>query len=105
MFRRTQLFILISIILSTSVFSQSENQDYEFLPSGLHFLPIKTNIQEARIGVFYFTDNSNLKVDIGNSIDLVAFYFPKINGKLTFALILGYLPQPLNFIKYAQKLS
>lgn len=75
----TLLLFCFSIFLS----AQSKIDDYEFLPDGIHFLPLKANIQEARIGVYYFTDNSNLKVDVGNSIDLVKFYFPSIKGQLT----------------------
>lgn len=41
-----------------------------FLPSGLTFPPLRANNQEARIGVFKFLDQSDMKVDIGNTIDV-----------------------------------
>lgn len=47
--------------------------EFEILPEGLHFLPLKAHYQEARIGILYYPDNGNLKVDIGNNIDLIFF--------------------------------
>ena len=60
------------LIFSTKFFSQS---DYHltFLPGGLNFLPLKANNQEARLGVLYYTSTTNLKVDIGNMVDLLSF--------------------------------
>jgi hypothetical protein len=46
---------------------------FEFLPEGHHFAPLKANIQEARIGVFTFLDAERMKVDVGNSIDLFGY--------------------------------
>ncbi len=74
--------LLFGFILSIQIFPQVNN--FEFLPQSLHFLPIKANNEEARIGVLYYPKNGNLKVDIGNNIDLLAFYFP--NSKLTFSI-------------------
>jgi hypothetical protein len=45
----------------------------EIFPSGLHFLPLRANMAEAKVGVLYMTDNMNLKVDIGNTVDLLKF--------------------------------
>ena len=63
---------LIIIILSINTFSQSDYH-FTFLPSGLNFLPLKANNQEARLGVLYYTSTTNLKVDIGNMVDLLSF--------------------------------
>jgi hypothetical protein len=49
---------------------------YRFLPGGLHFAPLKANVQEARIGVFKFLDKGEMKVDVGNSIDLFGYDAP-----------------------------
>lgn len=46
---------------------------FHFLPEGHHFAPLKANIQEARIGVFKFLDAEQMKVDIGNSIDVFGY--------------------------------
>lgn len=65
-----------------SAFSQSE-MEFEFLPDSLHFLPLRGNPQEAKMGVLWFPSNNNLKVDIGNSIDILGFYYPSSNTKIT----------------------
>jgi hypothetical protein len=68
-----------------------ETNTVNFFSSGLHFLPFKANYQEARFGILYYTDNSNLKVDIGNNVDLVTVNFPNINGILSFSIeFMGY---------------
>ena len=40
-------------------------------PDGLASPSLKANLQEPRIGVFKFIDDSGMKVDIGNSIDII----------------------------------
>jgi len=78
------IFILLFQIYSTLFYAQENN--FEFLPQGLHFLPIKGNNEEARIGILYYQKNGNLKVDIGNNIDILAFNFPNFNSKLTLSI-------------------
>ncbi|MFO7448359.1 MAG: hypothetical protein R6W90_18510 [Ignavibacteriaceae bacterium] len=56
---------------------------FEFLPPGLNFMPLKANNQEAKIGVLYHTATTNLKVDIGNNIDLFGYNFPQSSARLT----------------------
>lgn len=43
-------------------------------------MPLKANHQEARIGVWYITENRNLKVDIGNTIDIAKLAMPASNS-------------------------
>jgi hypothetical protein len=76
------LFLMPVLILCKDV--DSSFGSTELFPKGIHFRPLFANQQEARFGVLYFTDNSNLKVDIGNSIDLVSIAFPSCNSRLTF---------------------
>lgn len=82
--RKLSLLLLI-LIFPGFLWSQSDSGsvNFEFLPSGLHFAPLKANYQEARLGVLYYPSNGNLKVDIGNTIDLLGIGFPKIQGRLT----------------------
>ena len=72
-------FILIFILLLTTNNQAQENKiKFEFLPAGLNFVPLKANIQEAKIGVLFFPDNKNLKVDMGNNSDLIKIkYFTR----------------------------
>ena len=46
---------------------------FTFLPTGTHVPPFRANIQEARIGVDKFLDRGEMKVDVGNAIDLFAY--------------------------------
>jgi hypothetical protein len=69
--------IILVLFLTTTSQSQENKIQFEFLPSGLNFAPLKANMQEAKIGVLYFPDNSNLKVDIGNNADLIKLNFPQ----------------------------
>ncbi len=75
------LFILA--IAPDTFFSQTQ---FEFLPDGLNFLPLRANSQEAKLGVLYYPENANLKVDIGNTMDLLSFQFPKSKSKLNFGI-------------------
>jgi len=63
------LLFVILLLLFNNAFSQEEGID--FLPVGLNFLPLKGNMYEPRLGVVYFPDDRSLKVDIGNSIDII----------------------------------
>lgn len=66
-------------------------QEIELFPTGLHFLPFKANYQEARLGVLYYPNNGNLKVDLGNNVDLIKFSLPEKEITLTLAVeFMGY---------------
>lgn len=65
------------------LFSQTQ---FEFLPDGLNFLPLRANSQEAKLGVLYYPENGNLKVDVGNTMDLLSFQFPESKSKLNFGI-------------------
>ncbi len=73
------LFVFISYVNNAQI-------KYEFLPSGLHFKPLASNVYEPRLGVLYFPDDRSLKVDIGNSIDIIKFEDLLVNTKLTFGI-------------------
>ncbi|MCX6149145.1 MAG: DUF1207 domain-containing protein [Ignavibacteriales bacterium] len=81
------LLFLFSVL--TNLFGQEPNEgksNFEFLPSGLHFQSLKANYQEAKIGVLYFPSNKNLKIDLGNSIDLFSFHFPQDDVRVTMGI-------------------
>jgi len=72
------LIFLYSLLLSFSnIYSQSSNFKFEMFPSGVNYMPTKADYEEPRIGVQYLIRTDNLKVDIGNSIDLFGFHFPQ----------------------------
>ena len=80
------LIIILLLLGGIVIHSQEKNFQFSFAPAGLHFMPLKANMQEARIGVLYFPDNANLKVDIGNNIDLLGFTWKNEKVKLTFGI-------------------
>ena len=65
------LLILLFVFLKLN----AQNSHFELFPSGLNFFPLKANNQEARLGILYFPNNANLKVDIGNSSDILCYHF------------------------------
>lgn len=81
-----RLLTFIFLFFALVIRAQTDNFEFTFIPSGLNLMPLKANMQEARIGVQYFPDNANLKVDIGNSIDLLGFSWKKESVRLTFGI-------------------
>lgn len=74
--------VLLKIIFFANCFAQSSN-NFSLFPSGLNFIPPKANNQEARLGVLYYTSTTNLKVDIGNAVDILSFDFANSASRLT----------------------
>ncbi|MBU0560035.1 MAG: DUF1207 domain-containing protein [Bacteroidetes bacterium] len=70
LFKKTSILF---IWLTGLIFSQ--NISFKYLPNDLNFQPLRANHQEARLGVLYFPNNGHLKVDIGNTVDLLQFTF------------------------------
>ncbi|PID58983.1 MAG: hypothetical protein CR986_07200 [Ignavibacteriae bacterium] len=86
-----KIFLLIILFTGTIKSQEILEQNVQLFSHGLHFLPFKANYQEARLGILYYTSNTNLKVDVGNNIDLVRFNFPESKSILTFAIeFMGY---------------
>ena len=85
-----QIF-LIFVIIALTIQAQENKISSEFLPIGLNFSPLKANIQEAKMGILFFPDNRNLKVDIGNNIDLLKINFPGNNISIASGIeFMGY---------------
>lgn len=87
-----RIFLFTIIFTSSMIFSQNyDDTKVQLFAQGLHFLPFKANYQEARMGILYYPSNSNLKVDIGNNVDLIRINFPNIQSTLSFAVeFMGY---------------
>ena len=84
----TCIFFLMAFIFLPCIAQTNENASlqFTFLPSGIHFQPLKANVQEPRLGVFKSLDVGNMKVDIGNTIDLAELYFPSHQSKFTIGI-------------------
>jgi hypothetical protein len=65
------IFFILLYLAASSAQEQEPGYHFVFLPPGIHFAPLKANIEEARIGIYKFTDRSAMKVDLGNSIDVL----------------------------------
>jgi hypothetical protein len=81
-----RLFLAIFLFVSVQLTAQAEkngDSSFELFPDGRHFNPLYCNQQEAHFGILYFTENSNLKVDIGNSVDVIGYNFSGNKMRLT----------------------
>jgi len=83
--------IILFLFLSISACSYSQNDSskalkFYFLPRSLTFDPLYANNLEARMGILYYTATSNLKVDIGNAVDLFNFNWPGSKTNLTLGI-------------------
>ncbi len=67
------IFLILFTLINSSI-AQKSDFKFQALPSGLHFLPLKANFEEPHFGTMLYLKNLNLKVDIGNSIDIIKFY-------------------------------
>jgi hypothetical protein len=87
-------FTLLNLI-SYPQTSQEKEDKYIFFPVGLNFLPLRASNQEAKLGLLYYPNSTNMKVDIGNSIDLF-----RINLNKT-----DYVTCGIEFMAYAYSMS
>ncbi len=79
MITKVNIFITAVLLVCSIGRSQStidSSSQFVFLPKGLHFAPLRANIQEPRIGVFKYLNAGQMKVDIGNTIDVFGLWFP-----------------------------
>jgi hypothetical protein len=79
---KTLLFCLLMAITCSSGFAADDStpssapdaSPLTWSPSGLLFQPLRAHIFEPRMGILYQADNDMLRLDIGNSTDLVAWH-------------------------------
>lgn len=77
------VLLLFNMFLLNAQENDSNSSQFVFLPSGLHFSPLKANVEEPRIGVFKFLDAGLMKVDIGNTIDIFGLNYPQDGIRFT----------------------
>ncbi len=69
-----KVFISILIVFHCATLkAQEDSQKFIFLPDGHQFAPLRANLQEPRIGVLKFLDAGEMKVDIGNAVDVFGY--------------------------------
>lgn len=64
-------FTLIFIAITLSFIDLLPQAKFVFLPDFTNFKPLRGNHQEARMGINFFPSDSHMKVDIGNSTDVL----------------------------------
>ncbi|MBA4312560.1 MAG: hypothetical protein C0417_08010 [Chlorobiaceae bacterium] len=84
------IYIIFLNIINSQAYSQTVKENaqpesssiFNLFPAGLQFPPLKTNIDEPRVGLVRFLDRAEMKVELGNTIDLIE-YRP-VNNNLIF---------------------
>ena len=78
------LSIFLVLLIAHGARSQTDSSGgFIINPPGLNIAPLKANIEEPRIGVFKFLDAAEMKVDIGNSIDVFGYSDPETEVRIT----------------------
>ncbi|MBI5020272.1 MAG: DUF1207 domain-containing protein [Ignavibacteriales bacterium] len=75
------IFFIFLNIISPRAYSQAVDENFQpeslsnfnLFPGGLQFPPLKTNTEETRVGLVRFLDRAQMKVELGNSIDLIEY--------------------------------
>ncbi len=75
--------IVVVLLILVSVSIAQDKYDFKLFPSGQNFIPLKANFEEAKFGVMVYSTDLSLKVDIGNSVDLVKVSWNKGRNVLT----------------------
>jgi hypothetical protein len=63
------LLFLTGILICNSY---PQEKIFELFPPGLNFKPLKSDNRKADIGLIFIPQNNNMKIDIGNTVDLVS---------------------------------
>ena len=69
----TKMKKIVFLFLAISLVHAEDKSGWHFIPSGLLFRPLVAPTIEPRVGVMKMTGQNTLRLDIGNSIDLVGY--------------------------------
>ncbi len=75
--------IFVALFLLSALIPAQTKYKFELFPSGQNFIPLRAAFDEAKLGVMVYASNLNLKVDIGNSADLLKLTWDKNKSVLT----------------------
>lgn len=97
-----KIVLLVLVLIPGLCFAQfsGKNFNFIFLPGGLNFLPLKAGIDEPRMGLLYYAKTSNMKVDIGNSVDIFGFDFKNSRTRITIGADFFAYAYVTSFLKY-----
>jgi hypothetical protein len=68
--RNKIVLFLFGLLLYTNISAQNT---FEYFPSGLNIQPFTANIIEPRIGFMFQSSKNELRLDIGNSMDIIRY--------------------------------
>lgn len=92
------LFFMVAVQNNYSQTKDDSSYQFIFLPKGIDFMPLKAGADEPRMGLLYYSATSNLKLDIGNALDVFAFKFNSAKSRITvgaefmaYAFVTSYL--------------
>ncbi|MCX6136491.1 MAG: DUF1207 domain-containing protein [Ignavibacteriales bacterium] len=72
-FPYTTILIVAAVSFLSASESQSPDRGWSFVASGNLFHALRANTFEPRVGIRELTDHSSLRLDIGNSLDILRF--------------------------------
>jgi hypothetical protein len=87
---KNKVFIFVATVMLTTFHSPfcfaapDDTTGLSFVSSGLLFKPLIANTFEPRVGLFSELNKNSLRLDIGNSIDLLSYHFKKNKEILSF---------------------
>ncbi len=73
--------VLLSLLFASLLISQDNG--FAFYSGPLNFKPLVANTFEPRVGLHWHSNNNRLRMDIGNSVDLVQYTFDDTRRLLT----------------------
>jgi len=101
---RKLLFLLfLTTFMTQNSYSQTKNDSsfqFIFLPKGIDFMPLKAGVDEPRMGLLYYSATSDLKVDIGNAVDIFGFNFNTEKIKITVGAEFMAYAYVTSYLKY-----
>lgn len=75
--------VLILICLTITLYTFSADKGFAFTSDPLLFRPLAANTFEPRVGLIWHANDNRLRLDIGNSIDLLQYRFESPTQRLT----------------------
>ena len=101
--RKLLFLFFLTIFFVPNNYSQTKKDStfqFIFLPKGIDFMPLKAGVDEPRMGLLYYSATSDLKVDIGNAVDLFGFNFNAEKSKITVGAEFMAYAYVTSYLKY-----
>lgn len=73
----------IALLCAFTISHAAEKEGFSFYNGPLNFKPLAANTMEPRVGLIWHANNNRLRLDIGNSVDLVQYRHSQESGTIT----------------------